>query len=1166
MSQLTAVNTFTGGMNTDVNDLMLPSDSYKSAWNCVAGMPDKDGIGILENEKGNERISVTLPLGRNKCIGTCADESTDDIYYFIWNENGDHCIFRFNSKSKVVTRIVYPISPNATQILNFQENWYILNAKVVYISNNNQSLTSTQVEDNGKLLLWTDGYFVNDDLPFDIQTPSNSQLRKYNPPRSINIGMAINLTNNLLGARYPASFYTGNIYNKTQFYDAIKYPSVYAPSGVFGTDTTKYSNYFRNKGIPQFRIRYRYYDGEYSVWGGISDAVLPNQEEFIDNYQGGSIQINNYVDVQYQTGHESATEVELAVRFGNEGVWYRFDVEKKYDTNGNVVIPSNTFRTTRFYNDKVLFAISQEEALQPYDYLPITAGVQEFISTSDTNVFGYGDIREGRDLPTPSVEIEQVNRTANLNKWTLFGGTSGINIGAAPVWWSAPGSGLPYLFVQQNIPIQEYFIENTSLSLFTSSSGLANFIITKSDVDSVQTPLDVANWLISKISNSVIQFNNPVVSIQSGLLGWLIERQQPGVLALTWRVPVIKSSELKRGAEHNWGIIYEDEAGRMSTVVPIGQLYVKTIVEDFPNTLYQPDTYPCARPRFTINHQPPSWARKWRIAYGGNNIRRFIQISPVAGGLTTSRIEWDISNYEGYIDSIKPSSLQTVTPTIEGRLRLLVNDAGLTESNVVDLRVLESSTATSIHTPITDNTNYLNTGALVEYYEYQQSQNIIYNEFSQAYDVLFDGNDWYHAGNIQNQNTGQPSVVELPYGDVYVRQRLYYDSYPSGSVVWQSPIVDPNYSDFFDSDDISIGRINLEDPRYRLRILTNALRFSRNIIFNSGIVGINSFNENDLVELGANYGTITSMRMVGYVMKVLQEERLTSIYIRRRQIYSADGSPTLATTDATIGSVNVSDENYGCQNPESVAVEGRHLYYYDHNHGVLVRDAPNGQYPISQYGQVVFFRQRAIPQTTKAIGVFDKQALRYILTFVNENITMSFDENNNKFRSFHDYIPEMYGTEGISLVSFKDGELWMHNSDIVPRCSYYGVKYRQKITFIARPDPPLGNKIADSIEIHSNKVWEATDGAGGHNITTIPKTGYDLGMKSRLSASKFKQYENHFAAAFLFDANTPNMPSEEYALMNGRRLRDYLFQITLENNHDDYVTLLSVITKCTPSI
>lgn len=1148
-----AINTFIKGINVDVADLLLESDSYRYALNCIAGRPDKSGAYILENEKGNERVPFVVPSGTNICIGACPDEESATIYFFLYNSNGDHTIFEHHLPTNTIAPIVYPPVSGQTRFLNFQPDKHIINAKYIRVSNDVQ------------LLYWTDGYFVSDELPYSIQTPSLSRLKNYSPPRCLNVMLAKRLTRGLSGEKYPASFYTGNLYEQNQYTDAIRYPSVYAPTGRFLTDVNKAANYFREKKPAQYRIRYKYLNGDYSVWGGISEVVLPANDEFIDNYQGGSISINNQCRITYQTGHPSAVEIDIAVRFGNTGVWYKIDAISKYDKDGNVVIPSFAFEDYDFYNNKVLTPISVEQSSQPYDYVPIAAGCQEFISTSDTSVFGYGDIIEGRELPEPDVTIEKIIRVGVLNKWTSFGGTTGVNVGTAPVWWEFNIPALPEVFVRSDIPIGEYFVENAVVSLFTSVSGTKEVIITAQDVLTVSNSLDVANWIRSKFSSPTINISSPAAQIRYGISGWRLIRLQPGAIVLTWRVPLLKYSELRRGANHTWGIIYEDEAGRMSTVVPIGATYIPTLTEEagIAGTTYTADTYPCARVVFTINHRPPSWARKWRVAYGGNDILRSIQISPASASVNNGVVEWDISNYTGYLESIQPTSLLPVVPTENDRARLLVRGNGVIETSVIDLRVLSANTtADKIITNLTDISNY-SSGGLIEYYAYKKTNTIIYNEFSQAFDVLFNGTEWFHAGTLQNQTASQPCIVELGYGDTYIKRRRYYNSYPAGSVLWDAPIADANYSDFYESADINIGRVNLFDPNYEQRNLYSSFRFSRNFIFNTGVIGLNSFNENDIQDLSSQYGRLTIMRMVGYVLKCLQTDKNTSIYIQRRQVYSADGSPMLATTDATIGSVNVSDDAWGCQHPESAVVFSRHLYYYDHTRGVVVRDAPNGQYPISIYGIATYLRDKSMAPVT-ARAAFDKNSFRYVLT-LNED-TLSFDESNNAWRSFHSYHPEEYGAVGIYLVSYRNSEVWVHYSDNVPRCSFYGVKYRQKVRFLAKADPPLQNKIADSIEVHANKKWEATDGTGGYGITTQPNDNYPIGMKSRLVQSKFAAYENYYTASFLFDANTPNMPTEEFALLNGRRLRSYWFEIQLENEHDEYVFMSSVVTKCTPSL
>jgi hypothetical protein len=99
---------------------------------------------------------------------------------------------------------------------------------------------------------------------------------------------------------------------------------------------------------------------------------------------------------------------------------------------------------------------------------------------------------------------------------------------------------------------------------------------------------------------------------------------------------VTSSRSFKRKATHSFGIVFYDQRGRSSDVIPIGSAYV----QDYMNSTEQG---PVNMNIDLTAYAPPSWAWHYQIVYGGNStVGDFIQYS--AGG---AFIEFDP---EGNID------------------------------------------------------------------------------------------------------------------------------------------------------------------------------------------------------------------------------------------------------------------------------------------------------------------------------------------------------------------------------------------------------------------------------------------------------------------------------------------------------------------------------------
>jgi hypothetical protein len=83
------------------------------------------------------------------------------------------------------------------------------------------------------------------------------------------------------------------------------------------------------------------------------------------------------------------------------------------------------------------------------------------------------------------------------------------------------------------------------------------------------------------------------------------------------------------------------------------------------------------------------------------------------------------------------------------------------------------------------------------------------------------------------------------------------------------------------------------------------------------------------------------------------------------------------------------------------------------------------------------------------------------------------------------------------LFSFKNGNLWLHNSENVPRNNFYGIQYTSKIRTIFN-EGPEDDKIFKTLVLEGNKPWDIT-----------VKTNYS---ESTIAASEFNSRESRWFA------------------------------------------------------
>jgi hypothetical protein len=283
---------------------------------------EQDGDGnIVKNAYGNDDVPFktgsALPAGDNEVIGAVENSESGEIFYFVWNSNDDHTIYRYSTSSDEV-QIVYRDS-----VLAFSK-FYHVRASIV------RNLV-------GETLL----YFT------DANTP----------PKKINVTRAI------LGL-YPASFTSGTDAEKLANIAIAKQPPMTPPTFVFTTNPALKENNLYESAF-QFAAQYVYQDGERSAISQYSElAVAQNQffDGIIDEEQKLA---NNTLSISVPTSVADVKEIVVLARNGNAGAFYEI---------GTLVnSPSVATQTISFDNTKLYAPVSQDQVNKIYDNVPQTA-------------------------------------------------------------------------------------------------------------------------------------------------------------------------------------------------------------------------------------------------------------------------------------------------------------------------------------------------------------------------------------------------------------------------------------------------------------------------------------------------------------------------------------------------------------------------------------------------------------------------------------------------------------------------------------------------------------------------------------------------------------------------------------------------------------------------
>ena len=379
-----------------------------------------------------------------------------------------------------------------------------------------------------------------------------------------------------------------------------------------------------------------------------------------------------------------------------------------------------------------------------------------------------------------------------------------------------------------------------------------------------------------------------------------------------------------------------------------------------------------------------------------------------------------------------------------------------------------------------------------------------------------------------------------------------------------------NYSDFYESRAYDKGRPNIIDINSRRKYL-NIVRHSRRYLQETKVNGLNTFYD-ESVQFSDSFGLINKIIEVGYTLKVLQEQKNTSVYVGRTVMNKPDGTQDILGTNTILGTTVPQIENYGTMHPESVYRHDRYLYYYDYFGSRFIRDAANGPEVISDLKMKTFFRDKT--NSINQVGLnnvhvfceWDETFQKLLVTFWFTNTifetllseTVAFHESKNRWRETYAYYPEEFGQLGQTLISFKNGLIWLHNTNNTYN-NFYGQQYDQKIRFAMNIEPAK-HKVMGSIAVYSTEKWFADN-----NFILVPEHAeYPGGMRSRILPNKFVHKQGCYYAEFSRDANTPNAnPATVY--VNGRKLQGYVLDVMLKNDHTTFVLLDQVIIQSVPS-
>jgi hypothetical protein len=288
------------------------------------------------------------------------------------------------------------------------------------------------------------------------------------------------------------------------------------------------------------------------------------------------------------------------------------------------------------------------------------------------------------------------------------------------------------------------------------------------------------------------------------------------------------------------------------------------------------------------------------------------------------------------------------------------------------------------------------------------------------------------------------------------------------------------------------------DDNYEEERVKNGLIFSQ--IYN-GEAGINRLNQFTIAEditksLNPTYGSIQKLHSRNTDLIALCENKCLKILANKDALFNADGNTNVTATRNVLGQAVPFAGEFGIsKNPESFATYGFRSYFTDKNNGVVLRLSLDGLTEISAKGMTDFFSDK-LETATQLIGSYDTDKNSYNLTIKGpEDNTVSFKENVSGWSSRKSFIPESGVSLGSTYYTFKEGDLWEHNSSSTIN-NFYGNQYYSSLTmlFNASPGSSKGFKTLNytgskSVKYNNSKDAIIENGWWTENIQTDLQKG-----------------------------------------------------------------------------
>lgn len=375
---------------------LTSKDSMIEAINVRAYDYDDSGestgsAGVLKNPKSNmyvEGFDNLTATTKYKVLGSVTDNKAKIVYFFVWNQDkSQHMVMAYDKYGRLPyidengdvsfqldsQHIIY-----STTLLNFPEDAFV-KGDIVHINNSSFEKNDTIKQHLKQKGIWND---MRSDAILYF-TDNNGEPKKLNVYRAIVDGYTEVIDT-------PAAEQEAR-----DFISACPRTPLDRIVPVFGYDpSVNISNFVNTRGF-QFAYQWVYKDGFESAISVYSDIAVPKRRLNQGSLTNIDDEYNNVITLNVPTGTDEVEYIKILAREGDTGSFLEIDKVRRNEseTYNGVEVWDSINALYRFYNNKVVKAVSTEVVNKQFDDLPKVAQAQ----TVSNNRLFYGNYVSGFD-------------------------------------------------------------------------------------------------------------------------------------------------------------------------------------------------------------------------------------------------------------------------------------------------------------------------------------------------------------------------------------------------------------------------------------------------------------------------------------------------------------------------------------------------------------------------------------------------------------------------------------------------------------------------------------------------------------------------------------------------------------------------------------------------